>query len=469
MTDAKPRRADGLFQDMVARIQTQSLPPGSRMPSVREAARNQGVSPSTVVAAYDRLQAHGWIVARPKRGYFVKETNTIISSVATAQQGVMPAPVDASALIRGMFGSRSADEDLRVRRLSPGMGTLPPDWLDPALLKRALREAMRDDDAALRYGDPAGNEQLRIALARRLTELSIRVAPKQIITTLGATHGLDVIARSLLRPGDAVLVDEPGWAVEFARLTRLGMRLLPVPRGVEGPDLEVMERLLHSHQPRLYVTVSVLHNPTGHSLSAASAHRILRLAEQHDLLIVEDDTYAYFGDDQSPRLAALDGLNRTFYVSGFSKMVAPDWRVGFVAAPNAFVDALIDTKMLSTMSVPTLFERAIDHLLERGLLRRHAERIRERLNGARIRATKLVQGARAHLVTPANGMFGWIHVGVDTTKLAEQMAKDGWLTAPGHLFHVDGRSSDLMRINFATCQDARFWQALARSRAALNG
>ncbi len=127
--------------------------------------------------------------------------------------------------------------------------------------------------------------------------------PQQIVTTIGATQALDVVTRTLLRAGDAVLVDEPGWAVEYARLAALGMRVLPVPRGEDGPDLGVMQQLIEAHRPRLYVTVSVLHNPTGASLSLHRAHQLLRLAEQHDLHIVEDDTYAHL----APRAPAAAG------------------------------------------------------------------------------------------------------------------------------------------------------------------
>ena len=116
-------------------------------------------------------------------------------------------------------------------------------------------------------------------LARRLSGLNVPGRPARIMSTVGATHALDIVSRTLLQPGDAVLVDEPGWAVEFARLTRAGMRLLPVPRGADGPDLAVMEALLKAHRPRLYVTVSVLHNPTGASLSLQSAHKVLQLAQ----------------------------------------------------------------------------------------------------------------------------------------------------------------------------------------------
>jgi DNA-binding transcriptional MocR family regulator len=375
--------------------------------------------------------------------------------------------VDATALIRGMFHQGSAPS-------GPGMGTLPAAWLDAALLDRALRRSLGRSGAApgdaLRYGNPAGDELLRQAMSRRLGgELGITAPPGQIVTTLGATHALDVVARTLLQPGDAVLVDEPGWAVEFARLTRLGMRLLPVPRGADGPDLAVMAQLLAEHRPRLYVTVSVLHNPTGQTLTLAAAHQILKLAEAHDLTIVEDDTYAWLAPPHAPRLAALDGLQRTVYVTGFSKILAPNWRVGCVAAAPALAERLIDTKLLGTLTTPALFERAVGWCLDQGLLRRHAERVTQRLDAARGRVVRLAQEAGCHFVTPPQGLFGWVDTGVDTERLAGRLAGDGWLVAPGRLFLAAPRASTLMRLNFASALEPRFWQAFVPARRQLAG
>jgi len=268
-------------------------------------------------------------------------------------------------------------------------------------------------------------------------------------------------------PGDAVLVDEPAWAVEYARLTQLGMRLLPVPRGADGPDLAVMATLAREHRPRMYVTVSVLHNPTGHSLSLGQAHQVLKLAELHDFCIVEDDTYAHLAPAHLPRLAALDGLQRTLYVSGFSKILTPSWRVGFVAAPAKWVDRLVDVKLLSTLTTPAVLEQAIAHCLEQGSLRRHAERVVTRLDAARHRSVQLAQAHGCRFVTPPQGLFGWVDAGCDTEALAQRMHDDGWLLAPGHLFMASRKPGTLMRLNFATSQDARFWKAFDRTRSAL--
>jgi DNA-binding transcriptional MocR family regulator len=166
-------------------------------------------------------------------------------------------------------------------------------------------------------------------------------------------------------------------------------------------------------------------------------------------------------------MAALDALERTIYVSGFSKILAPNWRVGFIAAPAGLVDRFIDTKLLSTLTTPGLLEQALAHCLEHGLLRRHAERVNAKLDAARGRAVKLAEQHGCHFAAPPRGLFGWVDVGVDTDRLARVMLDDGWLLAPGSLFHATHRPTTLMRINFATTQDARFWRALVDARSAL--
>ena len=450
-----------LAEHYAQRIRQRLLAPGTRLPSVRDAARRHGVSPHTVVAAYDQLLAQGLVEARRQRGFFVRDRRAPEPRPAPARAapaGPPLPPVDATALIRGMFHS-GTDQP------APGLGTLPLDWLDPALLSTALRRVLGQNEGALalQYGQPAGDMRLRQALALRLGGLGLQASAEQIVTATGATHALDIVSRALLAPGDAVLVDEPGWAVEFARLSQLGMRLLPVPRGADGPDLAVLETLAREHRPRLYVTISVLHNPTGNSLTPAGAYQLLRLAEQHDFRVVEDDTYGELAPAHLPRLAALDGLQRTLYVSGFSKILTPGWRVGYVAAPPSLIERLIDVKLLSTLTTPAILEQALAYCLEQGSLRRHVERVHARLDGARQRAVQLALEHGCRFVTPPQGLFGWVDTGVDTEVLAQRLHDQGWLLAPGHLFHARRRPSTLMRINFATSQHARFWQAFDRA------
>jgi DNA-binding transcriptional MocR family regulator len=469
--DTLSRQSDTSLADQLAarfaeRIRQRLLSPGTRLPSVRECARRHRVSPTTVVAAYDQLLAQGLVQAQRQRGFFVRgaaEPNAAARTERDAEHRARtPLPISATTLIRGMFQPPGSQP-------MPGLGTLPADWLNAPMLNSALRRAMSQmGDGGLQYGEPAGELRLRRALATKLGDLGIVATAQQIVTTVGATHALDIVTRSLLKPGDSVLVDEPGWSVEYARLAALGMRVLPVPRTDAGPDLGAMQRLIEaqaSHaRPRLYVTVSVLHNPTGASLSLQSAHRVLQLAQAHDFFILEDDTYAHLAPAHLPRLAALDALERTVYVSGFSKILTPAWRVGYLAAPTALVERLVDTKLLSTLTTPGLTELALAHCLEQGLLRRHAERVVQQLDAARARSVKLAQAHGCTFASEPRGLFGWLDVGVDTERLAQSLLDEGWLIAPGALFHATHRPTQLMRINFATTQEARFWRALARCR-----
>ncbi|MBC7649943.1 MAG: GntR family transcriptional regulator, partial [Vitreoscilla sp.] len=222
------------------RIKSRLLASGARLPSVRQCAEQQGVSASTVVAAYDQLLAQGLVEARKNRGFYVR--NTAIAQQIREQAAPdsvainnLPQhnPINATALIRGMFRGVST-------KPQPGMGVFPPDWLQTTFLPAAVRRytgARALHDFSLHYGEPAGDSGLRQALSKKLSGLNVQAAPEQIITTVGATHALDIVSRTLLRAGDYVMVEEPGWAIEFARLNALGMRILPVPRGAAGPDL----------------------------------------------------------------------------------------------------------------------------------------------------------------------------------------------------------------------------------------
>ncbi len=457
------------------RIRNRLLAPGSRLPSVRHCAQLHGVSPYTVVAAYDQLLAQGLVEARKNRGFFVREamasglaTSADQTAGAASGQDIVTAtgtriatgsavarkPIDATALIRGMFHKVS-------NKPQPGMGVLPQEWLESTFMPAAVRKVAGTralQAFSLQYGEPLGDTGLRRALSQKLSALSIHAAPGHIITTVGATHALDIVSRTLLRAGDCVMVEEPGWAVEFARLDALGMRVLPVPRRADGPDLDVMARYCEAHAPKLYVSVSVFHNPTGYCLPPGSAHRVLQLANQYNFHIVEDDTYSHIAPEHATRLCALDGLQRTIYVSGFAKILAPNWRVGYLAAPAGLVERLLDTKLLGTLTTPALLEKAMALCIEQGQLRRHAERIRTRLDAARSRSVKLALQSGCIFAAEPAGLFGWVDTGVDTDALSQRMLDEGYLLAPGALFHARRKPGTLMRINFATTQDATFWK-----------
>ena len=445
--------SEGLADLYAERIRSGSLPPGARLPSVRAAASAHEVSPTTVVAAFDRLAARGLVAVEARRGFFVVGGGT-----RPAHRATSGLPHQASRLVRGLV-------QVTGRRSQPGLGSLPEEWLDVPAVGRCLRMAIAELGTGHgAYGDPGGDPALRAALVGRLAELGVRAGPDQVITTVGATHGLDIVASALLRPGDAVFVDDPGWSVGYARLEALGARLVPVPRLDDGPDLGVVERVLTTSsaadRPRLFVTSSLLHNPTSRSMRLPVAHRLLGLARDHDITIVEDDVYGYLAPAATPRLATLDGLERTVHVSGFSKILAPGWRIGFIAAPPSLVARLVDAKLMTSLATPSLLERAMAHCLDGGHLRRHADRIRRHLDEERPKVVALVRRHGWSFAWAPDGLFGWVDVGVDTEAVAALLAPAGWSIAPGALFDPHGKSSTRLRLNVATSSDPAFFAAL---------
>jgi len=327
----------------------------------------------------------------------------------------------------------------------------------------------------LAYGTPQGYLPLRQQLSLKLSALEIPAEPEQIVTTAGVTHAIDLVARHFLRPGDAVFVDDPAWFVMFARFAMLGARVIGVPRRADGPDLEALRGLLVAHRPKLFVLSSVLHNPTGTSMTAANAYAVLQLAEEHGVTLVEDDIYGDLSPDATPnpparvtalRLAALDRRRRVIYVSGFSKTLAANLRVGYLVAPPELALALADQKLLGALTTPEFGERVIARVLIERRYARHCAGLRANLDAARTtvlaRLRKL--GARV-FAEDAQGMFLWADLGTDTNALATRLFDAGYLAAPGSLFCPSQLPSTWMRFNVASSQNPEMWRALQKALA----
>lgn len=456
---------DQIVDWYAARIDDRSLRPVTRMPSIRTFAAAHRVSRFTVVEAYDRLIARGYIESRRGSGFFVRNRDLAAGLASARAWAESPNPsMDVVWLLRNMF------RQLPPRDM-PGGGVLPADWLDADLVGASLRALGRGNGASmLAYGQAQGYLPLRQQLQLKLSEFEIGALPEQIVTTVGVTQGLDLVAQHFVKPGDTILVDDPGWFLMFGRFSLLGARVIGVPRRADGPDLERLRALCEEHRPKLYVLASVLHNPTGTSLSAAAAFQVLRIAEAYDLHIVEDDVYAdlHPGPSVQPctRLASLDGLRRVIYLGGFSKTLAASLRVGFIACDAGLARELTDLKMLVGLTTPELGERIVYRVLSEGHYRRHVERLRSRIAQARAPAIRTVEGlGLAPFRAPMGGMFVWADAGLDTQPLAEAMLEQGYLMAPGSLFSPEQRPSTWMRFNVATSGNPRMLAALETALA----
>ena len=460
---------DQIVRSISARIDDKVLRSGARMPSIRQFAASHKVSCFTVVASYDKLVAKGYVEARRGAGFFVRERSPLNTGQRSAPGAVHldgrdehdPKPLDVVWLIRNMFRQTPLQH-------VPGSGVLPSEWLDGPLVANALRSISRQGASSLlNYGAPQGLLALRQQLQLKLAELEIEAAPEQFVTTVGVTQALDLVAREFTRPGDTIFVDDPAWFLMFGSFAALGANVVGIPRLADGPDLAELSRMAALHKPKLYVINSVLHNPSSTSLSAAKAFQVLRIAEEHDFTIVEDDIYCdlHPGSAVQPatRLAALDQLQRVIYLGGFSKSLAANLRVGFIATSPEWAQRLCDRKMLGTLTSSDIGERVVYKILSEGLYRKHAERVRSRLDAVRERTVGRMEQAGLKVdLAPRAGMFVWADTGMNTNVLTERAMADGLLLAPGSLFSPNQLPSTRMRLNVAAMQEPTVWTFLER-------
>ena len=434
-------------------IQSGALRAGAKAPSIRQFAHAHGVSVYTVVDAYDRLVALGYFVSRPHSGFFVRRRESQVPGSGTRGQNYN---FDSMWYLRRVFENRAL-------RIKPGCGWLPGDWLFEEGLKRSLRGMAAEEVELGGYGEPKGFPLLRQLVRDLLTEQEIALGAEQVLLTNGSSQAMDMVARRLVREGDTVLVDEPGYPNLLFSLRFLGARLVGVPRTPNGYDLQALEQLIQTHRPKVFFTQPRLQSPTGSVAQLAHLHRVVQLAEKHQLLVVENDIYADLDPEPRPSLASLDQLQRVVYISSFSKTISPNLRVGYVAAHPDMLEDLAQLKMISGLTSSEFAERLAYGALVDGRWRKHLRGLRERLAQAHHGVAQQLEGLGFELFTePKAGMFLWArHPDLrNSTELAYQATESGILLGPGHLFSTDLAPSPWLRFNVAFSQAPELWAFL---------
>jgi len=444
------------------RLATRALGPGQRLPSIRAFAAAMGVSPATVVEAYDRLAAEGVIRAKRGSGFYVADLAlpplALSDSEPRRRRAVDPFWVSRQSL------------DAEPTTLTPGCGWLPAEWMPQDALRRAFRALARSNGPVLTdYGAARGSVRLRRVLQARLAGIGIEAFSEQLVLTSSGTQAIDLICRMLLRPGDTVLVDDPCYFNFLALLRAHQARIVSVPMTTSGPDLAQFEARLSAERPRLYITNSGLHNPTGATLSLQTAHRLLNAAAAHDLTIVEDDIFGDFEPEPSPRLAALDGLTRVILIGSFSKTLSASVRSGYIAARPDWIEPLIDLQIATGFGGPGQFAaEALANILTGGSYRKHIEELRARLARTRPRvAARLHRLGIEPWLMPRGGFHLWCRLpdGRSAIEVAQAALAEDVILAPGDVFSATHSAASMMRFNVAHCDDPRIMAVLERAVA----
>ncbi len=358
--------------------------------------------------------------------------------------------------------------DAGPEMMKPGCGWLPSDWMPNAAIRRSLRSLARAKDAILaNYGNTRGSLALRQLLVRQFAAEGIDARADQFLLASSGTQAIDLICRFLLQPGDTVLLDDPCYFNFLALLRAHRVRIVGVPFTPAGPDPARFAEVLATHRPRLYITNSALHNPTGATISPQVAHRLLNAAATHDLTIVEDDIFADFEPDPSPRLAALDGLSRVIRIGSFSKTLSASIRCGYIAARADWIEALIDLQVATNFGGPSpAAAELVSGTLCDGGYRKHLDALRRRLAKSRREAgSKLAALGIRPWVEPRGGFYLWCNLpdGHDAADVARAALSENVVLAPGNVFSLSQSATEFMRFNVAQMADPRVFAVLAHA------
>ncbi|MEI9952648.1 MAG: PLP-dependent aminotransferase family protein [Pseudomonadota bacterium] len=413
-------------------IQGGRLRPGDRLPGTRPLAEQLGVGRNTVLAAYGELAAEGWIVTRAAGGSFV--SNEVPEQ--RARRYAKHAP-DAGAPSRPGFDfeartlEHARQPDPKTLALFAGVPDLRQ--FPTALLARAYRRALRGAGRAnLDYSSPFGEPRLRAALARMVSVtrgLSVRL--EQLLVTHGSQMALDLVARTLVLPGDRVGVEQIGYRPAWAALEQAGAELVYLPVDKQGVNIDSLESALADGGLRAVCLTPHHQYPTTVALSVGRRLRLLELAAEHRFAIIEDDYDHEFHYDGRPlaSLASADRAGVVVYIGTLAKVMAPGLRLGFVAAPSALIETLGAVRFHVDRQGDAITERAVAELIEDGEVARHARRMRRVYHARR---DALVASLTRHLGSalsfdvPAGGMALW-------AEASPEVDTRGWLArAPEH-------------------------------------
>ncbi|GAB6850571.1 PLP-dependent aminotransferase family protein [Paraburkholderia kururiensis] len=454
-----PTLVDQVVQGFAAAIQAQTLRAGALLPSVRQLAQTHSLSTFTVTEAYTRLVSMGLVVARRGSGYRVAPR---AQAARPSPAGWQPPSLTATWLLSDVFADHSVP-------IKAGCGWMPAEWINEGGLRHALRAMTRVPAARLGdYGHPYGFAPLRERLAEQLDRHGLPVEVSNVLLTHGATQALDLVVRTLLRPGDAVVVEDPGYCNFLQILKLAGLAVHGVPRTPAGIDADALERVVAAHAPKALFVNTTLQNPTGATFTMANAFRVLQIVERQQMWVIEDDVSRELAPAGAPIFAAMEGLQRVLYVGGFSKTVTPALRCGYVVAERDVLRELARTKMAVGLTSSEAIERIVDKVLVEGRYARHVESVNERLKAAHATVEERLDALGLDVFhRPRAGLFVWARLPIEPGRAAE-VATDAlragiWL-APGSYFRPDDAVSAWFRFNVPYSTDDALWKFIASVR-----
>ena len=461
-----------IVEQVMRRIETGDLHTGTPLPPERKLAASLGVNRTTVVTAYRELVATGLVEARVGHGTWVSDTG------ADEARSVMPWQTLLTPAAERLRDPGMADLLATIGKpgtISFGAGAPAPEHFPIARFEQAMTEAIATHGAAVfEYGAVPGWAPLREALAAWTRRDGGTARAQDVVVLHGSQQGLDLLARVLLEPGDAVVVESPTYLGALQTFRGAGARLLPVPLDRDGMRLDRLDATLARHRPKFIYTLPTFQNPTGTTLPLARRHALLALAARYGVPIVEDDPYGAlpYGAPAPPTLHALDPNGGVIYLSTMSKLFLPGLRLGWLVAPPPVVEAVTLARQTSDVHPNSAMQHVLHAFLTYGWLAEHVAAMRivyKARRDAMLAALDTYAPPGMTWTRPTGGYYIWCRLphGLRARALAAEAAREGVALVAGDLFSPDRGERDAVRLNFTGTPEAMIPEGVRRLCTAL--
>ena len=456
-----------LADELANAIRLGSLPPGSRLPSIRQSAQNRQLSLNTVMAAYRMLENQGLIEARPQSGYYVRSTLPSLlrephASGHNAQRTKNTVRDLISAVLDAQADARYVDLSLACPKDS---GFYPA-----ARLTRILSSQLRRQPSlAGNYALPPGSLRLRRQIAQRAITLGMTLDPADITLTHGCMEALQLALRTVAKPGDTVGIESPTYFNLLPLLDSLGLKTLEIPTDPQtGLSLDVLELLLSENRLQAILAMPNVHNPLGCSMPLAAKQRLAALVNQYQVPLIEDALYAelQFGSALSPAVKAFDRNGWVIVCSSFTKTLAPDFRIGWIDG-GRFSHDIRQLKFISSIAEPATLAEAIATFLESGGYDHHLRSLRRRYANQIETLRGLIADtfpSDTCATVPCGGFLIWVELPqhINSVDLFYAMLSEHIHIAPGSIFSPSGRYRNALRLSCCYPLDAAHLAAISR-------
>lgn len=448
---------------IIREIERGRLKPGAPLPGTRALAKTLGVHRNTVDAAYQELIGQGWAVARASQGTYVADDLPDVLAPRSRERQTSP-PVSVELPRVSLVFSDGAPD----ARIAPRVE-----------LARAFRRAVMAPSAPRwpSFGEPRGSLRLREALCDYLgSERGLVADPARVIITRGSQMSLFLAAKAVLRPGDVIAVEDPGYPLAWSAFRAADATVVGIPVDAHGASIEALEKLAE-REPNLRAVYLTPHHqyPTTVTLSAARRLALLELVHRRNLVLIEDDydhEFRFYGRPVLP-LAASTQSAHIVYVGSLSKLLVPEVRIGYAIAAPKLIERMASVRQAIDRQGDLPLENAVATLIGEGELRRHARKSRQIYRARRERLAELLRkhlGTSAAFDMPTGGLAIWLRISesIDVARWVRASEQAGLGVLGGATFALKPRHAiNAFRLGFGDLNEAELARAvtlLARSQ-----